>query len=145
MLRIVTKISISSDVLDTQIFSTSGPVTSVSSSIGSVSNDTPRAAGVAVRRGERRARRDPRGGNAAGGVGKPDLPSGGCRDEFPFQRIGTARRLTVTPEIELRPPRAGQGPFVLESERIPPRAAAGADLQFHRRLLHDPGVDPFSQ
>ena len=41
MLRIVTKMSMSSDVLDTHTFSTIGPVISVSCGIASVSKETP--------------------------------------------------------------------------------------------------------
>ncbi len=42
MLRIVAKMSTSSAVLDTQRLSTMGPVISVSSFIGGVSNEMPR-------------------------------------------------------------------------------------------------------
>ena len=41
MLRSVTKMSMSSDVLDTHSFIAIGPVTSVSSGRGCVSNETP--------------------------------------------------------------------------------------------------------
>ena len=45
-------------------------------------------------------------------------------------------------EIHPGPARAGNRPLVLEPELVFLQAAAGADLQLDRRLIHDAGVDP---
>ena len=50
-------------------------------------------------------------------------------------------RILLDVQVELRPLRARDRPFVLVAERIRLRAAAGADLELDRRLVHHAGVD----
>ena len=134
--------STSSDVLDTQSSSTIGPVTSVSSVSGA------------------RHERDAGALDAAGGVAtaprssRPRAMAGSPSRSWSKRSAGAD--VTSSPsgsplllcsaalqlQIQLRPLRARERPLVLEAELVAAEiAAAGADHELHRRLVHDPGVD----
>src|SRR5688572_25315235 len=66
---------------------------------------------------------------------------GRFRNERTFSRLTFVRRLAVDLEIQLRPLRARERPFVLVTEFVGLGIAARAYLELYRRLVHDSRVD----
>ena len=104
-------------------------------------NRDAEAATTAMCRRQRRARCDAGRGDAAGRIAHRRLLR---RQRVHHQALdigGIMRLPAVEAQVHLLPLRARERPLVLEAEGIRLRAATGADLELHRRLVHDPGVD----